>query len=614
MTDPRSVGLVGSMPPTAFLATLQLLSPDHFVKPYRDSYYHLHWWGVMKNGLKSVEGIFDDFVKDLMKIMNYRFLGGHPPGLAEYTHLLSCADAMGNAPLANEIWDAMCDNQVSPDTTCFNHYMGAMTWDHCYLGEERYKLTVTPHSYKKRRMDQPNVGWRGYGTAKHSVRKVVMNIFSDMNQFGLMGDEQTYINVIIAAGRVGDTDAVCNVIQTVWNVDVAAIMIEKDNSKVPPVTSYDTWSGLYPTQRLLFAVAHVFGTNCDIHAAIRTIEFLSSSYNIPISHEVWYELLERTFVLSKTHKGKQAMVERRGTVPKEMVYQVFEIMTAEPYNVPPTLRAYRLLNQTSAFLGNFEKCQLEMRQAYEIYSKTRTKRKEARDMVMQCLQPILRDMRQKTEKGYLNSKPDPSLFHCPLLAEAIHVYDLLRLEVYQQTDVLKRMANTIFIAEDWDDLSYNGWDRVERPKFLEEWQDFLPANAKCEYGHKSVFYFGDESRIKGRGEEMHGLIHTRRLPDHVDLFTPAEEKVLDDNMVWDHLLEQWPQLDPSVSPIDRLFSFQVPPSEELKMKLSSLGRRVSFMAEKENPTGGFYARLIENGLGNDVPRTIFWRDSNHWLQ
>ncbi|KAJ5997429.1 hypothetical protein N7522_009089 [Penicillium canescens] len=619
MTDPRSVGLVGSMPQTTFLATLQLLSPDHFVKPYRDLHHPLHWWGVLKQGLKSVEGIFDDFVKDLIKIIHYRVAGGYPPQLAEYTHLLNCARVMGNAPLADEIWDAMYDHQVVPDTACFNHYMGATIWDHCYLGKEAYNLQTTPDSYRKRRMNQPNAAWRGYGTAEHSVRKVIMNIFSDMTQMGLNGDEQTYINIIIAAARVGDRDAVCNVLQTVWNVDVEAIMREKDNSKLPPVAQYDTWSGLYPTDRLLFAVAHAFGTTSDIHAAIRTIDFLSSSYDIPISHEVWYELLERTFILSKTHKGKQAEVELWGRVPKEMVYQVFETMTAEPYNVPPTVKAYRMLTSTSQILGNFEKCQFQLRQAYDVFSKTRAKRKEARDMVLQCLQPILDNMRQKAGKEYCDTQPDPSLFQCPLLAEAIHVYDILRLEVYQQLDQLKRMVNTISIAEKWDDFSIDTWERKERPKFQEEWRDFLPENAKCKYGETSIFYFEAETRAKGRNIDMHGLIHARRLPDRAEIFTSVEEKILDDNTMWDNLLKQWPQLDPSVSPIDRLYSFQVPLSQELKAKLRKMAVRVEIhpdhpVSKGNNPTGGFYARLQAHGLGMKLQRTAFWRDSNHWLQ
>ena len=118
---------------------------------------------------------------------------------------------------------------------------------------------------------------------------------------------------------------------------------------------------------------------------------------------------------------------------------------------------------------------------------------------------------------------------------------------------------------------------------------------------------------------MHGLIHARRLPDRAELFTPVEEKILDDNTMWDNLLEQWPQLDPSVSPIDRLYSFQVPLSQELKAKLRKMAVRVEIhpdhpVSKGNNPTGGFYARLQAHGLGMNLQRTAFWRDSNHWLQ
>jgi hypothetical protein len=526
---------------------------------------------------------------------------------------------MGNAPLADEIWDSMYDHQVIPDTACFNHFMGATIWDHCYVGKERFNLQINPDSYKKRRMNQPNVGWQGYGTAEHSVRKVIMNIFSDMTQIGLSGDEQTYINIIVAAGRVGDKDAVYNVLQAVWNVDVRALMAEKDNSKVPQVTQYETWSGLYPTERLLFAVAHVFGATCDIHAAIRTIDFLSSSYDIPISHEVWHELLERTFVLTKTHQGKQAELDRWGTVPKEMVYQVFETMTAEPYNVPPTVKAYRMLSQTSAFLGNFKKCQSEIRQAHDVYSKTLAKRKEARDMVMQCLQPILNDMRQKADNGYSDPQTDPLLFQCPLLAEAIHIYDILRLEVYQQLAQLKRIAKTISSKKEWQDFSVHTWERRVRPKFHEEWKDFLADFPEFECNEAGKIRFEDYYCYRPRNEIRQGLISVRRLPGHAELFTPVEEHVLDDNTVWKVLLEQWPGLDPSVSPINRLYSFQVPPSKSLIAKLKKLHCRFDVpsdfpVAAGNNATGGFYARLVRQGLLMNTHRTPYWRDGNHWLE
>ncbi|KAJ6139338.1 hypothetical protein N7471_005824 [Penicillium samsonianum] len=630
MADPRSVELVGSLPPTVFIEALHLLSPAHFVIPYRDLHHTLHGWGVLMLGLKTLEAVFDDFTRDLLTIIQFRTVAGYPPQLAEYTHLFDCAQAMGNGPLINALWDGMHANDVTPDTVCYNHYMAALVWNHCYVGKEAYNTRIIPHSYKKRRMIDPNPGWRGYATAWNSVKGTVLDIFSQMSQDGLSGDEQTYINILLAAARVGDTEATKNILKTVWNVDVDALLAERDNSMLPPVTPYDTWSGLYPTERLLFAVAHAFGTNNDVYAAMRTVDFIASSYNITISAKVWSELLERTFTLSKEHRRRQAEDGRTGQVPRDMVRDMFQILTAEPYNVPATLQMYRYMTQTNKLDGDLEACKTDMRKAYDVLSQTRAKRKEARDAVMQCLQPVLDSMRppanngrkvrdptkHQREKGV---QPDLSLLQCPLLAEAINTYDLLRLEVFQQIYQLQRIAYSMIITNKWSGISPKAWELQERPKLLEEWKDFLPERNRYEYrdGEVGTIDFQGQTNSKSRHMSQHGRIHARRIPDGPELFHPVEPKVLDDRIFWEILLYEYPQLDPSISPLSRIYSFQVKHTEELRAKLKKLKTRVDYpedhhLSQENNPSGGFYGRIHALGFDAKPQNSIFWRDSNPW--
>ncbi|CAI7593539.1 unnamed protein product [Penicillium glandicola] len=610
MADPRSVELVGSLQPTVFIEALHLLSPAHFVIPYRDLHHTLHGWGVLVQGLKPLEAVFDDFTKDLLTIIQYRAAAGYPPQLAEYTHLFDCAQAMGNGPLANALWDGMYASGVTPDTVCYNHYMAALVWNHCYVGKEAYNTRICHYNYKKRRMVDPSPGWRGFGTAWNSVKGTVLDIFSQMSQDGLSGDEQTYVNIILAAARVGHSKSIKNILKTVWNVDVDAISAESDDSMLPPVTPYDSWSGLYPTERLLFAVAHAFGTNNDIHTAMRTVDFIASSYNIAISDKIWSELIERTFTLSKEHKRRQAEDGRRGQVPRDMVRDLFQVLTTEPYNVPATLQMYRYMTQTNKIDGDLEACKRDMRKAYDILSQTRTKRKEARDTVMQCLQPVLNSMRPPENDGgqVLNPimqqkngvKPNPSLLQCPLLAEAINAYDLIRLEVFQQIYQLQRIAFSMIITNKWSDISPKAWELQERPKLLEEWKDFLPeCNRSTHMSH-------------------HGRIHARRMPDESEVFHPIEPKILDDRIFWEILLREYPQLDPSISPLNRIYSFQVELTKELKKKLTKLKTRVDYpedhpLSQKNNPSGGFYGRIRALGFEAKPQNSIFWRDSNPWV-
>lgn len=635
MADPRSVELVGSLPTTTFIEILHLLSPKHFVEPYRDLHHTLHGWGVLMQGLQPLEAVFDTFTRDLLTVMRYRVAAGYPPQLAEYTHLLDCARVMGNGPLADELWDAIAVNDVVPDTTCYNHFIEAKIWDHCYVGKESYNLRILPHSYKKRRMANPNPGWRGYGTADRSIKRIVLDLFNKMSESGLMGDEQTYINVLLSAARVGDMRATKNILITVWNVDVDVILATKDESTLPPVTPYDTWSGLYPTERLLFAVAHAFGTNSNARAAVRTVDFIAHSYGIPISDKVWSELFERTYALSKEHKRRQAHDGRTGRVPREMVHNMFKVMTAEPYNVSPTLQMYRFTTQTHIMDGNLAACKEDMRKAYDVISRTRRKRKEARDTVMRCLQPVLESMRAPLDDKKVPPsgrakyqrenclQPDLSLCHYPLLAEAIYIYDLLRLEVFQQIYLMQRIAYAVIIRKSWNDTPTDIWEQQERPKLQEEWKDFLPEknvyeSTRSYRKHESgTVEFLGKTNSHSRYMSQHGLIHARRLTNHTELFHPIEKKVLDDRAFWELLLHDYPKLDPSIAPLSRIYSFQVEHTEALKEKLYDLSTWVEYpvehrLSEKHNPPGGFYGRIHALGFDADPRRSIYWTDGSLW--
>ncbi|KAJ5558755.1 hypothetical protein N7461_002727 [Penicillium sp. DV-2018c] len=632
MTDPRSMELVGSMAPAEFTKYFLLLSKEHFVEPYRRLHHTLHHWGVLMQGLRTLEAVFDDFTRNLLTIIQYRVAGGNPPQLDEYTHLLDCARAMGNGPLADELWNAMDANEIRPDTTCYNHYMAAKVWDHCFVGKESYNLRILPHTYWKRRKEIPSPGWRGYGTAQNSIRKVILDRFYEMNEDGLDGDEQTYINIFIAACRVGDNIAAQNVLKTVWNVDVEHLMEESDNSLLPPVTEFEPGDPLYPTEKLLFAVAHGFGNNSDIHAAIRTVDFIAFAYGLKIPTDVWYELFERTYALSKGYSRRQAEEGRMGGVPREMVHGMFEKITTE-HNVPVTLQMYRFTTQAHIRDGNLEMCKRDMRKAYDILSETRAKRKEARDTVMHYLQPALDTMRPPADEKSPSRKvvrrprtecqpPDMSLLQCSRLAEAIHRYDLLRLEVFQQIYLLQRIAFAVVRKRGWHwrDTDIRTWELQERPKIQEEWKDFIPGNFIYEYnnGETGTVEFWGTTRPNSRYLSRFGRIPARRIPGHPELFHPVEDKILDDKAFWQLLLKEYPGLDVTISPLNRLYSFQTEHSDELKEKLRKFQTWIEYpeehpLSRENNPDGGLYGRLIALDLEIAPERSIFWRDGDPWL-
>lgn len=618
LIDPRSAGLVGSLPQTIFIEALHRLSPSHFVEPFRDLHHPLHSWSVLKNGVKRVEEVFDEFVRNLFTIMRYRTARGHSLQLDEYRHLLDCARSMGNEPLASRLWDSMTQEGIVPDELCYNHYMEAKVWDHCYTGPEEYRLRMLPFHYRKRRMEDRNVGWQGFGTAGQSVRKEVMTLFRRMIEAGHLGTERAYINLILASARVGHGLGIRHVLRTVWNIDIDALKEQPNNSRLPPPTPYDPWSALYPTENLLFAVAHALGTNNDIAGAARTIEFISTSYDIPIPAKVWHELFERAYVLCKersTETPREQHASQIGKISIDLVRSLFDTMTSAPYNIKPTVQIIRCMINISIDCGSLEDCKFYLDEAYNLLKESRAKQEEARTVVLRCLKPALGSARAQRQN---QSKLDPSLFQSPVLAEAIQAYDIIRLEVYQQIYLLQRTLWVLVRVPHWKDTPDKNWFYQERPKMQEEWRDFIPARRRLFYDENIVDMRGPTG-FKDRHWGVKKHVPVRRRTDHKNLFEPTESMVLEETERWHAFSRQYQSLDTTIPPLNRLFTFELPNSPELDEMLDKLRNTwVEYpddhpQSTKNNPGGGFYGRLAALGMLKPKERGMYLLDDMSWV-
>ena len=540
MLDPRCAELVASMPQSTFVEALHLLSPRYFVVPYREIHRPLHPMTVHVKGYKSLGAIFDDFADRLAAIVQLRQSAGHVLGLAEYTHLLDCARSIGDAVMADMVWRGMRDDGVVPDVQCYNYYMEAKVGDAAYTGKEKYNLRMTPFAYRKRRYFDPNAGWQGYGTAARSVRKEVLQIFNEMTEEGNHGDEETFVNVILACSRVGHAKGIKNILKTAWNIDVDALLEEGDDSMLPPATYYDPSSPLHPTERLLFAVVHALGTNNDISAALRTIEFIANSYNLTVPEKVWLELFERSFVLSRPRFGPDAKRNAKGKVSYDFVNFMFQTMTSAPYDVRPTIEVHHIMAKTAWDRDRLSEFLRHMRAAYEILSKTRQQRKKTRSILEGYLSAVRAIPQQKTQ--ILQSRG---------FADALLTYDILRLRTAQQTTIMERLARLLMINNRWTGRNNPAWERYLLPRAIEEWQDFLPD---------SFVYFTRGGLVK-----FHGSTHwhepylnthrsvpvRRRVDDNEDMEEEARE--IDDEFFWEECRQLFPFLDFDSPPLDRLF-------------------------------------------------------------
>ncbi|KAJ5713231.1 uncharacterized protein N7483_010412 [Penicillium malachiteum] len=622
LTDPRSEELVGSLPQTTFIEALHLISPAHFVEPFRKLHHPLHSWSTFLHGVKRAEEIFDDFVKSLYIIGGYRTAAGNFLGLAEYTHLLDCARSMGNAPLAEDLWLSMQKDEVEPDGTCYNHYIGAKVWDHCFVGQEAYNLRVLPRPYKKRRMRDKNVGWRGFSTGKLSIRRTTLEIFREMRKAGYLPDERTYINVMLASARTGHMQAVNHLLQTVWNIDVEALKGTLDHSTLPPAKAYEPWSALYPTKELLFAVVHAFGINSDISGAVNTIQFISTSYNIPIPDEVWHELFERAYVLSRYREPSESREYENtvGKISSELVELIFKIMTSEPYNVVPNLQTLRFMMRIAIDRGSLEECRLYLQAAYDLLASTRRQEHDARAIIMALLRAEQPDLEEPNPKLVQDlSCAEKARLLSPQLYEAISKYNLIRLEIYQQSHLLKRAVLSAVGQVKWEGISEKRWLFQIRPRLIEEWRDFLPDHFRMKCGT-------DEGLIRFRGETSHenqeyckdGRIAVQRFAGNGMLFNPLEFRSQTEENIWNDVKNRFPWLDDSAEPVRSLLNFQIPRTKELEGNLDELRRSWVVYPEghqysrSKNPNAGFYGRLAALGMLKPK-RDVFCLDNVSWI-
>ncbi|KAL4904812.1 hypothetical protein BDW74DRAFT_22168 [Aspergillus multicolor] len=507
--------LVATMPQSSFIEALYLLSPAYFIEPFREIHRPLHPYSAQLKRLKSLRTIFDDFVRNLAAIVRIRRSGGQVLGLAEYTHLLDCARSMGDAPMADHIWEAMRRDEIEPDIQCYNHYMEAKVWDSAYTGREKYRLRMTPYGYRQRKYAY--IGWKGYGTAGRSVRTEVVAIFDEMLALGHEGDEASIVNLLMATGRVGDNEGMNRILSTVWNLDVHAL---KTGDHVP-VVKYDRSSPFYPSARLLRAVAHSYSAANDLEGAIRIIEHIANVYDIEVPDSIWAELFEWAFVLSRTKYGRDAQRKSKGLVSTKLMRNIFDTMTREPYNVQPTAEMHAKLAKNAWRPRNLKTFLYHMREAYKILYATRNKRIAAREMVESYL--------RYPRSG--NGEIDSEILRSRGFADAIHTYDILRALVLQQTRVIERLARLLINRNKWFGANYYQWECQVLPRLMEEWRDFIPGRTLYTTTFGDVKFHGTTYASSPRYPE-HPYVPIRRPSFGESFKLQKYDMEYEDDFIW----------------------------------------------------------------------------------
>ncbi|KAL4887408.1 mitochondrial ATPase expression-domain-containing protein [Aspergillus karnatakaensis] len=523
---------VGNLSQSAFIEAFRLLSPAHFIEPYWDIHRPLHGHLVWVKQYKQLMSIFNDFVKNICTIVQIRQSAGRTLGLAEYTHLLACARSVGDALFADYVWGAMQNDHVVPDLQCYNYYMEAKVWDGAYKNKEKFRLLVTPFDYRKRRFGR--VGWTGYGTGPRSVRAAVNSLYNDMKDHGYAGDEATMINRILAAARVGKTFEMAEILKEIWNVDLETL---KAGGHQYPVTDYPRSSPLYPSSRLLVAIAHGFGTNCDVPAAIKLIEHFHKTYNIPVIQEVWDQLFELSFALS--HRINR---RNRGALSRKFFRNLADAMTREPHNAQLSSTLHFKIAKSTIHEWSITLWLHHMRVIYKILEQTRKKATAARKIVETYL---------RYPRVVPGGRIDPRVMTSRGFAESIHAYDILRHKVMQEEIFLEGLAQKLITVHVWLD-NRDDWELVWLPRAIEEWRDFLPQTLDTHIRGNRIIFIG-RTKWGQRKITPHPGAPVRR-PSHNDDFKldPSAFQI-EDPIVWDRYYHRLDHHDRRHTLIKRLF-------------------------------------------------------------
>lgn len=339
---------MNAIPGVTFIELLRQLHPGDEFLPLRSEYK-----GQGPKHYRMLTGWRSQFYKTLLDrrqlyqdIAMKRIASGRELGLGEYTQLLNLARVTWDGYMALELMKNMIASDILPSLTCYNHYFEARCWSDAYHPDEMQRLRVMPYNLEMRKMSpkrlvSDDIRVDGHRVEEHGIRWEIQGMFTKMVKEGINADTRAYCNLITAQSREGDLRAIKSVLYKVWHVDIDKLLAgepDRDRNKLTKD------SPTYPTGDLLFALAHAFGSNSDMPAAIRIVDHFSRKYNITIPQLVWGELMQWTFVLSaRRRKGRRLDGASTGQLPLKSVESLWNVMRGPPYHSEPNLLMYDYL-------------------------------------------------------------------------------------------------------------------------------------------------------------------------------------------------------------------------------------------------------------------------------
>ncbi|KAH8672555.1 mitochondrial ATPase expression-domain-containing protein [Tricladium varicosporioides] len=385
---------------------------------------------------------------------------------SDLKYLLKCARVTGKQEVAHEIWQTLCQSGqgVRPDVECYNHLLAVKCWAVKAHTRNRAKMRVRENLHNKQH------GWTTKRIASGGVKSEVSDIFREMIRDGLVGDEETFCHMMVAFARDGDMDGVASIIQRIWGVDVD-VLISNQPEQRPK--SYKSDSPFYPSDRLLYTIAHSYGINNAIPTALKLIDYFSRHYSVSINFGTWEELLQWTYVLTRekqvvhvpeTEHEDSPIVPR---LPAEAVSHIWRTMTSNPYNVEPTIEMYDKLIMNLIFRQRYGEAQIRMQEGHALYEKI------VAEMTIYI---------EHIKSAHLAGDKSP------FLTSRGRELELLQLSVRRKRQYVRKWVRKLIRHGSRMNADLR-WVGEGLPTILREWASFLPNRMKTQLhtGHLKVW-------------------------------------------------------------------------------------------------------------------------------
>jgi len=358
-----------SIPNTTFSEILQLLRPENLLGEMVEIHQDLSDAFVTRNGIKTLRTIVYEYTEIILDLITKRRDTGRSLALADYEALLDVARATGSSSVVRVIWRALQNDQLEPDLACYNQYLGSMV-SNDKLAEHRHTTRVTEMNMTQRIKPRPLGRYNNYRLMDGGIKQEVMSFFTVMLKNGIVANEESYCYAINALAREGDVKGFERILHQVWGINTWAVSRYTGAGEEPqPGVAVKPGTSLYPTNELLWTVAHAYSINNDVPGALRVVDYLMRQYNIKADVHVWEELFRWTFVMA-AHRGTN---HGGRLLPKESVSNLWNTMTQAPYRVKPTMRMYNSMVKILALGGRTDDMLVRMEEGLQLALQNRKK-------------------------------------------------------------------------------------------------------------------------------------------------------------------------------------------------------------------------------------------------